>query len=119
MYDISDTDPADILGDDVVDIYDDEPEQQRHFSAEELAKMVDPEEVEEFRMRRMMEEMMQQQEQLLLQGGESPEAEGEDGVGGQHQDTEGAAAAAGGLGGGEDIRSDPESEWDLHRSVTS
>ena len=24
MYDISDTDPADILGDDVVDVYDDE-----------------------------------------------------------------------------------------------
>ena len=118
MYDISDTDPADILGDDVVDIYDEEPQQQRHFSAEELAKMVDPEEVEEFRMRRMMEEMMQQQEQLLMQGGESPDdAEGEDGAGGTCQDTEGAAAE-GGLGG-EDIRSDPESEWDLHQSVMS
>ena len=117
LYDISDTDPADILGDDVVDIYDDEPQQHRHFSAEELAKMVDPEEVEEFRMRRMMEEMMQQQEQLLLQGGESPEAEGEDGAGGHQRDTEGEAAG-GGLGG-EDIRSDPECEWDLHQSVTS
>ena len=50
MYDISDTDPADILGDDVVDVYDDEHEpHQQHFSAEELAKMINPEEVEEFR----------------------------------------------------------------------
>ena len=67
MYDISDTDPADILGDDVVDVYDDDQEshEQQHFNAEELVKMVDPEEVEEFRMRRMMEEMVHQQEQLL------------------------------------------------------
>jgi len=114
LYDISDTDPADILGDDVVDVYDDEQEpQQQHFSAEELVKMVDPEEVEEFRMRRMMEEVMRQQEQLLQ--GESPDAEEDDHAGGQQQQQqqqEGAAAM-----GGEDIRSDPESEWDLHQNV--
>ena len=120
LYDISDTDPADILGDDVVDVYDDEQEpQQQHFSAEELAKMVDPDEVEEFRMRRMMEEVMLQQEQHLLLQGESPDAEGDDdAAGGQQQHQEGAFAASPG-GGGEDIRSDPECEWDLHQNVIS
>ena len=77
-----------------------QPEQQQHFSAEELAKMVDPEEVEEHRMRRMMEEVMAAQEQH------------------QREDLDheiGLRQAA----GAEDIRSDPESEWDLHPSVAS
>ena len=77
-----------------------QPEQQQHFSAEELAKMVDPEEVEEHRMRRMMEEVMAAQEQHQK----------------EDRDHElGLQRAA----GGEDIRSDPESEWDLHPSVAS
>jgi len=116
LYDISDTDPADILGDDVVDVYDDDQEshEQQHFNAEELVKMVDPEEVEEFRMRRMMEEMVHQQEQLLQ--GHRPD---DDASGQQQQQQQAAGGGSRGGGGAEDVRSDPESEWDLHQNVRS